>query len=61
MEQTTDFLAGKLFSFILVVDKSLESLVGLLVGSVRWATLSRNELSGLEDFVSSLFVPAEES
>ena len=56
MEQTTDFLAGKLFSFILVVDKSLESLVR----SVGWATLSGNELSGLEDSVSSLFVLAEE-
>ena len=56
MEQTTDFLAGKLFSFILVVDKSLESLVR----SVGWATLSGMEFSGLEDFVSSLFVLAEE-
>ena len=58
MEQTTDFLAGKLFSFILVVDKSL---VESLVGSVGWATLSGMEFSGLEDFVSSPFVSAGES
>ena len=57
MEQTTDFLAGKLFSFIMVVAKSLESLAG----SVGWATLFGMECSGLEDFVSSPYVPAEES